>query len=60
LPDHPTPISIRTHTCDEVPFAIFSPSDAADDVKAFDERSARRGSLGAIEGRELMELFIKG
>lgn len=60
LPDHPTPISIRTHTCDEVPFAIFSPSEAADDVERFDEFSARRGSLGAIEGRELMELFIKG
>jgi len=60
LPDHPTPISIRTHTCDEVPFAIFSPSDATDDVKAFDESSARKGALGAVEGKELMELFIKG
>ncbi|MDI6889257.1 MAG: cofactor-independent phosphoglycerate mutase [Methanocellales archaeon] len=60
LPDHPTPIPVRTHTSDEVPFAIYSPNETADDVKAFDELSARRGSLGAIEGKELMRLFIKG
>jgi len=60
LPDHPTPISVKTHTSEEVPFAIYSPRGGADDVKAFDETSARKGSLGAIEGKELMELFIKG
>lgn len=60
LPDHPTPISVRTHTSDEVPFAIYSPNETADDVKAFDERSARKGVLGAIEGKGLMKLFIKG
>jgi len=60
LPDHPTPISVRTHTSEEVPFAVYSPRGGADDVKAFDERSARKGALGAVEGKELMELFIKG
>ncbi len=58
LPDHPTPIKVGTHTGDPVPFTIYSPSIKADEVKQFDEFSARSGRLGLLEGEEFILLFL--
>jgi 2,3-bisphosphoglycerate-independent phosphoglycerate mutase len=58
LPDHPTPIKIGTHTRDPVPFAIYSPSAKADEVKQFDEESAKKGAVGFIQGEAFMSLFL--
>ncbi len=55
LPDHPTPIAVRTHTSDPVPFLIYDPEKEADEVEQFNESSCRRGSLGLLEG----DSFIK-
>ncbi|HIE31869.1 MAG TPA: cofactor-independent phosphoglycerate mutase [Methanosarcinales archaeon] len=57
LPDHPTPIPLRTHTADPVPFAIYG--HGADDVIRFDERSAADGSYGLKVGSELIRLMIR-
>lgn len=57
LPDHPTPIPIRTHTADPVPFAIYG--HGADSVSAFDERSVVEGSYGLKVGAELIRLMIR-
>jgi len=59
LPDHPTPINIGTHTRDPVPFAIYSPSAKADQVKQFDEDSAKKGMFGLIDGEAFMSLFLE-
>ncbi|MCK5108557.1 MAG: phosphoglycerate mutase, partial [Methanosarcinales archaeon] len=56
LPDHPTPIPLRTHTADPVPFAIYG--HGADSVSTFDERSAAKGSYGARIGADLVRLMI--
>lgn len=58
LSDHLTPIKVKTHTREPVPFAIYSSMDKSDDVKKFDEASARKGSLGLIEGEEFMKLLL--
>ena len=58
LPDHPTPIKIGTHTRDPVPFAFYSPVKKADNVKQFDENSAKKGKHGTIHGEEFMRLFL--
>jgi 2,3-bisphosphoglycerate-independent phosphoglycerate mutase len=58
LPDHPTPIKIGTHTRDPVPFAVYSPVKEADDVKKFDENSAKKGKCGLIQGEAFMRLFL--
>lgn len=57
-PDHPTPITVRTHVIDAVPFAIYSTSGQADDVKTFDEVSAKAGSIHLAEGYKLMDVFL--
>jgi 2,3-bisphosphoglycerate-independent phosphoglycerate mutase len=58
LPDHPTPITVGTHTRDPVPFAIESPFWAADDVDKFDEDSAKKGGFGLVRDESLVLLLV--
>jgi 2,3-bisphosphoglycerate-independent phosphoglycerate mutase len=59
LPDHATPITVKTHTSDPIPFMIKSPFIKPDGVKRFDESSARKGGFGLLEKGELfMPLFL--
>ena len=59
LPDHPTPLSIKTHARDPVPYAIYDSRRHADNEKAYDEESMA-GGLHIEHGHRLMDLFIKG
>lgn len=58
LPDHPTPISIGTHSRDPVPFVISSPSIKPDGVKKFDEVSAKSGGFGLVTNSYLISLLL--
>lgn len=60
LPDHSTPIEVRTHTTDAVPFAWCGQGVAPDKAEVFSERSAAKSTLRLSEGYQLMERFIKG
>jgi len=59
LSDHPTPIKVRTHTSEPVPFSIASPSGSRDGIKHFDELSAKRGGFGLMEGHRFMGTMVK-
>ena len=52
--DHTTPVSVREHTGDPVPILISGPGVRADEVKTYGERSAARGGLGRLLGKDLM------
>lgn len=56
LPDHPTPISVRTHVAEPVPFVYYGKK--RDDVKTFSERACRKGLLGQIDGLKLMDILF--
>jgi len=59
LPDHPTPIRLKTHTRDPVPFAIRG--GVRDGTTAYSEREAANGAFGLLEGPEFLPLlFGKG
>ena len=58
LPDHPTPIPIKTHVKDPVPFAMYSSKGGSDSVEKYDEFSAKEGSQGLNEGYHFMEKFL--
>ena len=60
LPDHPTPLSVRTHTADPVPYAIYSNEGGAKTVhaKTFDEVSAGQSGIHVEKGFELIERFL--
>ncbi|MDR1371327.1 MAG: cofactor-independent phosphoglycerate mutase [Dysgonamonadaceae bacterium] len=58
LPDHPTPCRIKTHTNDPIPFVIYKPENAPDEVEKYDEFSCREGKYGLLKGNEFIkELF---
>lgn len=60
LPDHPTPISLKTHTRDPIPFAVFRTDKAyVDETEAFDEESAKKGSMGLVKASELIDILVK-
>lgn len=59
MPDHPTPISKKTHTHDAVPFAIMG-KDKADDCKIYSEKECReKGSYGLIHAVDLLDMVFK-
>ena len=58
LPDHPTPIRLRTHTIDPVPFFIYSSDKARDGVSTFNEETAAAKRFYLPDGYRLMELLL--
>jgi len=59
LPDHPTPVRLRTHTAAAVPFLIAGSEVTAGGAEGFDEDRAARTDLRVDCGWELMEYFLK-
>ena len=58
LPDHPTPITLKTHTSDPVPYSMCSTSNSSDDILKYDEYSASKGSMGIKAGYKFIKNFI--
>ena len=58
LPDHPTPLSLKTHTSDPVPYSMYSTTNSSDDVMVYDEFSVRKGIMGVQEGYKFIQNFI--
>lgn len=58
LPDHPTPIRIRTHSMDPVPFFIYDSECKKNGVVTFDETTAREKQYYIENGYTLMEQLI--
>ena len=59
LPDHPTPVEIRTHVKESVPFAIWHRDIQPDKVTTYDEKSCTRGEYGLLSLQQFMETFMK-
>lgn len=62
MPDHATPVAIRTHTDEPIPFVIFDSRLRINNGEAsFDEKLIERdGIMNFEEGYKLMDYFIKG
>jgi len=59
LPDHPTPLSLRTHTSEPVPFLIYRKSrKKISGAEGYDEFQARNTGIYIEEGYKLMDYFI--
>ncbi len=57
LPDHPTPLSLRTHTADPVPYLIYR-SNKKGPGGSYDETGARESGLYRPEGHLLLDYFF--
>lgn len=58
LPDHPTPVEIRTHVAEPVPFAIWHRGIETDNVQVYDENSVVNGSFGLLRLTQFMQTFM--
>ncbi|MCM8805651.1 MAG: cofactor-independent phosphoglycerate mutase [Candidatus Omnitrophica bacterium] len=55
IPDHFTPVSVRGHTNQPVPFVIYHPEFVPDSVEKFSESACASGGLGII----CKDIFIR-
>jgi len=60
LPDHPTPISTRTHARDAVPFAYMRSNDPHVGLSTFNEATAQSTGLYIPQGCQFIETLIHG
>lgn len=58
LPDHPTPISCRTHTSDPVPFMLYDSGDEKKTDILYNEKDAAGTGLFLPEGYKLIDRLI--
>jgi 2,3-bisphosphoglycerate-independent phosphoglycerate mutase len=56
--DHSTSCVKKAHTADPVPLVVAGPGVASDGTEAFGERAAARGSLGTLEGTQILPRLI--
>jgi len=59
MPDHATPITLKTHTRDAVPVAMFGTGIEPDEVRVYTESAARASKLSFKNGADIMKYFIK-
>ena len=58
LPDHLTPVEMRIHVGQPVPFLIWHRGIQPDDVQQYDEVSCVSGSYGLLKLNEFMQTFM--
>ena len=58
LPDHPTPVELRIHVNEPVPFLIWHANIDADEVETYDEVAWVTGSYGLLKLDEFIKTFM--
>lgn len=58
-PDHPTPLSLRTHTNDPVPYMIYDSRVKKNGPDSYNEKTAKETGIYVSEGYSLMKDFLK-
>ena len=59
LPDHPTPICVRTHTSEPVPYMIYDSRKAIDGIHTYNEKEAARSTCIWKDGYRLIDHLLE-
>ncbi|MBQ2279362.1 MAG: phosphoglycerate mutase, partial [Clostridia bacterium] len=59
LPDHPTPVAIRTHSSDPVPFFLYDPAKITDGVSSYSEAECAKKDYFIPDGSTLLSHMIE-
>ncbi|VAX35777.1 Predicted functional analog of homoserine kinase [hydrothermal vent metagenome] len=59
LPDHPTPVELRTHTHEPVGFVMYGKGIDHDGSKVYSEKNTNEKGLKFKNGEEMMDCFMK-
>ncbi|MDY6834845.1 MAG: cofactor-independent phosphoglycerate mutase [Chloroflexota bacterium] len=60
MPDHPTPIDIKTHVSDPVPFILWGDGFQGNGTRAYSEIEASSTDLIIEQGHVLMDMLVNG
>jgi 2,3-bisphosphoglycerate-independent phosphoglycerate mutase len=60
LPDHPTPLELKTHVAESVPFVMWGPGFVPNGARAYSEKEARVTGLVVTPGHRLLSMFLNG
>ena len=58
LPDHYTPVEMRVHVGEPVPFIIYYPGITPDEVQSYDEYTCVSGGYGILKLQEFMQTLM--
>lgn len=58
MPDHATPLALKTHTPEAIPFAMFGKDIVQGGFSSYNEKEAQKSSIYFEHGYQLMEYFI--
>ena len=59
LPDHPTPICIRTHSADPVPYMLYDSRKQKIEHWNYNEREAKASGKYIADGHSMMSIFLE-
>lgn len=59
LPDHPTPVSIRTHSAENVPYLLYDSTAERRRVARYNEREAAETGILVEEGHKLIDRLLQ-
>lgn len=58
LPDHPTPIRVRTHVAEPVPYLLYDSTEAGKHTWHYNEKEAAGGGVTVAHGWDLMNYLF--
>jgi 2,3-bisphosphoglycerate-independent phosphoglycerate mutase len=58
LPDHATPVLVRTHTREPIPFAIYGKGITKDNIESYSESAAKESRLFLKDGFKILEVLL--
>lgn len=59
LPDHPTPIEVRTHTGEPVPYLLYDSTKQCAGAEEYNEKEAEKSGKVWNDGFRLMDYFLE-
>ena len=59
MPDHPTPLSLKTHVGDPVPYLLYDSTAPANGVDSINEETAKATGIFVQHGPEIMNRLLQ-
>jgi len=59
LPDHPTPVRLRTHTSDGIPYLLYDSTNEQDHTWKYNEKEAYEAHNTVLDGYKLINKLLE-
>jgi len=59
MPDHPTPVRIKTHSNDPVPFILYGKGIKSNSINIYSEKEAKKSDIFIEKGHKIIDLLFE-